>query len=557
MRLTETELQFVRRRAKSLKADRAAGWEEHWKELSEFIEPFRSRFYLENTNNGLKSRTAKILAGKASRASRILSAGLMTGLTSPARPWFNLQTPDPDLMKYKPVKEWLDAVEQKIYAVFNASNYYQVLPSTYRDIGVFGTSPTSIMFDSEDIIRCRGFAIGEYWIAQDHRGRVDTFYREFKMTVSQLIEQFGIDRVERAVREDYNKGNYENRYDVCHLIERNNDGKIDLGMGKDRPWRNLYWQKTAADTGRGTDAFLDAKGMFDFPVTCPRWDILSGDTYGIAPAFDALPEVKQLQSMQRRKMIKIGKADDPPMAASNDLQNNRTSSLMGDVTYMGSANSFMKPLYQIDGNITPLATEIERVERAIDSYFYVDTFLMISSSGKAMTATEVAERQEEKLIQLGPTLTRLKDEKLDLEIKLVYNILKRNRQIPPPPQEIIDLGDRFEIEYISLLAQAQKAVTTTSIERTSAFASSIAAEHPDARHRFNGDAAIQRYANDIGAPPSLIRSDEEVKKLQDADAQAAARAEGMQMAEVAGKTAQSLANTNMTGENAFSALAQL
>lgn len=552
----ETPMKYAERRGNSLKNERAQGWDDQYRELSTYIEPFRSRFCLEDTNKHRANRNSKILSAHGSRASKILAAGLMTGLTSPARPWFNLQTPDPDLMKFKPVKQWLDGVEQRIYAVFNASNYYQVLPQTYRDIGVFGIGPTSIVFDRDDIIRCRGYSVGEYYVATDYRGRVNVFYREYKMTVAQLVEEFGLEKVDRKVVECYDKGDYEVMFTVCHLIEPNDD-KIKLGMSRGRPYRNLYWMKERSNPREDVDSFLEARGMYELPITAPRWDVISGDSYGIGPGFDALPDVKQLQALQRRKLDRLAKANNPPMRASNDLKNNRTSTLAGDVTYTNGVNSTYEPLYQVDGNIQALAYEIQEVKNAIDQFFYVDTFLMISSGDKRMTATEVAERQEEKLIQLGPTLTRLKDEKLDIEIKMVYNILKRKGLIPPPPQEILELGDRFEIEYISLLAQAQKAVTTTSIERAAAFASSMAAEHPDARHRFNGDAAVQRYANDIGAPPGVIRSDEEVRKMQKAEQEAAQAQQNMEMMQQAGATAQSLASTNMTGENAFSALAGL
>ena len=47
-------------------------------------------------------RNSKIIDPTASLASSVLSSGMMSGITSPARPWFRLATPDPDLMDYGP-----------------------------------------------------------------------------------------------------------------------------------------------------------------------------------------------------------------------------------------------------------------------------------------------------------------------------------------------------------------------------------------------------------------------------------------------------------------------
>lgn len=60
----------------------------------------------------------------------------MSGITSPARPWFKLATPDPDMMDYGPVKLWLEVVQRRMNEVFNKSNIYQSLPLLYASTGI-------------------------------------------------------------------------------------------------------------------------------------------------------------------------------------------------------------------------------------------------------------------------------------------------------------------------------------------------------------------------------------------------------------------------------------
>ena len=70
---------------------------DEWQEITTFIQPRKGR-YISSDNTRLES-TKAIVNSTSTSASDILAAGLMSGLTSPARPWFELGTPDPDLMR--------------------------------------------------------------------------------------------------------------------------------------------------------------------------------------------------------------------------------------------------------------------------------------------------------------------------------------------------------------------------------------------------------------------------------------------------------------------------
>src|SRR5688572_17893259 len=81
----------------------------HWRELNDYIMPRRGRFTLSDRGKG-ERRSSKIIDSTATFAARTLSAGMMSGITSPARPWFRLGTPDPDLSEHASDKQWLHIV---------------------------------------------------------------------------------------------------------------------------------------------------------------------------------------------------------------------------------------------------------------------------------------------------------------------------------------------------------------------------------------------------------------------------------------------------------------
>jgi len=123
--------------ASKLQLERSS-FDDHWRQLNDFILPRRTRFQTTDDDQDKDRRTTKIVDGTATRAARTLQSGLHSGVTSPARPWFRLTTPDPDLAEFGPVKQWLHTVTTRMQTVFLRSNIYNILPVLYGDLGVFG-----------------------------------------------------------------------------------------------------------------------------------------------------------------------------------------------------------------------------------------------------------------------------------------------------------------------------------------------------------------------------------------------------------------------------------
>jgi hypothetical protein len=100
--------------------------------------------------------------------------------------------------------------------------------------------------------------------------------------------------------------------------------------------------------------------------------------------------------------------------------------------------------------------------------------------------------------------------------------------LPPPPVEIE--GTELKIEYISMLAQAQKAIGTGAIERVASFIGNLSAVKPEVLDKFDADQAVDEYADMLGAPPSIIVSDDDVEQIRAARAEAAAQAQRAEQA---------------------------
>lgn len=491
-------------------------FEAHHRELAEYILPRLGRWLLSKTNEGGK-KNGKIIDNTGKLALRVLASGMMSGLTSPARPWFNLESPNPEVQEMQSVKLWLDTVKKRMNVVFTRSNIYDALPKVYSELILFGQGPVAIFEDFEDVIFAQTFTQGEYRIANDAKGVVNTFSRSYRKTVSQVVEQFGIENVSETTKNQYDKGNYDQWVDLYHIVEPNNGRDFQKADSINKKFRNVYWEQSS------NTKVLKFGGFDEFPVFCPRWNLNDGDVYASdCPGMDALGDVKQLQLHEKKASKAVEKMVDPSMVADPSLRNKHKSLMPGGVTYSAYVNG--KPGFQqahdVNLRINELEAKSAQIRDRINDAFYADLFLMLSNSDRRqITAREVEERHEEKLLMLGPVLERLNKDLLDPLIARTFNIMWRQGLMPEPPQEI--QGMDVKVEYVSVLHQAQRSVGVSSLDRFMNFAGSMMQINPGTRHKINFDEAVDQYSSMLGVNPAIIRSDDEANELAAQEAQAA------------------------------------
>ena len=515
----------------------------HWKELNDFISPRRARFWITDVNKG-ERRSQKIIDPSATLAVRTTSSGMMSGISSPARPWFALTTSDPELNDLQPVKEYLYEVNRRMSRAFARSNLYNALPIVYGDMAVYGTAAMMQLDDDEHVFRFYTFPIGSYAIANDARLRVRTFVRTFRLTAAQVVEQWGnIDHSGRAdfqrgepsalsttVQNLWKAGNQMAPVDVCHLIQPNvsYDGrKIESRFKR---FESLYYELGAPGqpTNPAAMGFLAMEGFDEFPIFAPRWEVNAEDVYATnCPAMVALGDIKQLQMAERRSMQAVEKMINPPMVGPGTLRGAKSSILPGDITYLDLAQGGQKfePAHETHFDIGPLEEKSQQVRLRIQRAFYEDLFLMLSQSDRReITAREVDERHEEKLLALGPMLEQLNQDLLDPLIERSYNIMQRKGLLPQPPEELH--GVELHVDYLSIMAQAQKMVGIANVERFAGFVGQVAQFDQSILDNIDTDELIDAYAEMTGIPPKAIRSKDAVAALRDArqKAQAAQQA---------------------------------
>lgn len=541
------------------------GFDAHWRELGDWTMPRRTRFWTGEKNRTGVGYNRNIINSTARFSARTLSSGLHAGLTSPARPWMKLTTHDPQLAKRKNVAVWLHDVTMRMLTLFATTNLYNVLPLVYLDMGIFATASMSMVPDKRDLFRCYSYPLGSYAIGQDDRGKTSTFTREYELTVEQIVEQFGVlenkrdidwSHISAHVQTLWNSGDYQQSIPVTWMVKRNEQAD-DRKLGSAYlPFSSCYWEK-----GNEERIFLKESGFNNFPVMAPRWDITGEDSYGTdSPGMIALGDIKQLQIMERRKGQAIAKFVDPSLQGPSALRKQKTSLLPGDVTYVDVRDGQMglKPIHEIQlAGVKFISEDGHGVEYRIQRAFYEDLFLMLARADdgrgqQPATAREIDERHEEKLLALGPVLERTNDELLDPIVDRAYSMMDKAGLIPPAPQEL--QGVNLKVEYISILAQAQKLVGVTGQDRFLQTTLGLAEVYPQVKNKINVNRVINNYADMLGVDPEIVYSDEQADQASAQQAQAAQEAQDAENATKIAKAARDASQAPVTGDSALNAM---
>jgi len=555
-------------------ANERTSFEAHWRDLGDYILPRRPRFTVSDVNRGDR-RNQKIIDATATLAARTLRSGMMAGITSPARDWKRLTTPDPDLAEFGPVKSWLHIVNQRMSTAFLRSNLYQSLPIVYGDLGVFGTAAMMIEEDLEDVIRCYTFPIASYMIANNDKLKVDVFFREFRMTVRQLVMKFGQkdaktgrpmwEHFSTQVKNLWERGDYEQWIDVCHVIRPNSEYNPDMIHSKYKKYASCYYEKgymggaeTNYMTGADDNRYLRESGYDYFPVLCPRWEVTGEDVYATdCPGMTALGDIKQLQLGEKRAAEAIDKMVRPPMTGPSSLKNAKASILPGDITFVDvrEGQQGFRPAHEVRPQIQDLEYKQDQVRQRIRRAFFEDLFLMLANTDRReITAREIEERHEEKLLALGPVLEQLNQDMLDPLIDITFDMMVRQGVIPEPPEEL--QGVNLKVEYISIMAQAQKLIGISGVERFAGFVGNIASQtgDPTVLDKVDVDQMIDVYGDLTSVPPGIVRPDEAVEAIRTNRAQAQQAAQKAEMIAGGAKAAKDLASADMSGDNALTRL---
>lgn len=546
--------QRKRERWSALKMERESRLS-HWIDIQSYLIPYAGSFLSDPRGYSYDhDRWQEIIDEWGPNAVETLEAGMMALRTNPSRRWFRYLTRDPDLNTYGPVLKWFRKAEERTQTLHRDTNTNEMLPHLYGECATFGTAGAIMTEAPGRIMHHHTLTAGEYAIACDQYGDVDTLYREFRLTVAQMFEMFPQERLSVTVKALASDHRWDAKVPVIHAIEprrlEERDPKAIDALNM--PWKSVYFELEDGDAG---DRFLSESGFTSFPCLVPRWRVRFGSTWGEGPGTKALGSVRELQVVSER----LGEVEDyqtkPPVQGPASLREHDRDLLPGGYIPFdqNSPHGGVRTAFEVKLDPRVLLEHKEDVRRRIDKSFYVHLFQPITmlSDTTQRTAQEIIQRRAEILTVLSPIeipMQRALDRPL---IQYSFERLLAEGELEPPPPELD--GQLVDVEFMGPLAQALKETDAGNVDRMVAHIGQLAVLKPDVIDRYDADNDLERYADMLGVDPHLIVPAQQAAfiRAQRAKAQAAA-AQAQMMASAAG-TAKDLAAADMSGQNALTA----
>ena len=512
-----------------------------WQDLADYFLPRSVRFLARNVNKQ-PAKNKKIKDSTPLIAVRNFSSGMMSGATNPATNWFKVR-----VRGYQPetsyeVKTWCNSVEILLRDIFNSSNLYRVLPSVYKQLGVFGIATLALQEDETSVFRCQLLPIGSYRIAKNSKGEIDTICRVYMETAKNLFDTFGEDNVSQNVLNAINSNRFEEMFEVVHFVEPNKDFMPDSVWAEDKAFVSVYYEYASNE-----EKFLSKSGFDRFPYAVFESEVNGEDIYPCeCPGVNALPDVKQLMSMVIDEGKAVKKMISPTYKGPASLKNKKMIDAPAAFIEEDENGRGLSPIYEVNPRVLEVDSIIEKLKESIKEIFYNDLFSMIlNTAERSRTATEVNELKEEKMVLLSPLLQQIHSG-LNVIIDWVFEECIKLNILPEPPEEI--MGSNMDIEFVSTLAQAQKATKIAAMERFTTFTVNLANSiDPILAKKINASKVIDDYADYVNISPEQIIPTREIERQQQAQEELQKQQQTIEQAKRGVEIIQNIAGTDVAG----------
>ncbi|MCP4537794.1 MAG: hypothetical protein GY832_11675 [Chloroflexi bacterium] len=492
-----------------------------WDDICRFVNPRREDISdTDYTRPKGRRRGEDAYNGTPGGALSVWADGMQGFLVSESLSWFRSELSFHPLNKDDTIRGWLQDYDAAMYEAFRRSNFYPSLALYFRDAGSIGTAT---IYTEEDI--ASGTEVHtcihprEVFIDENKFGVVDTVFRKFEMTARAIVDKFGVDAVSTAIQQNAEK-DPSKKHLIAHAVFPSKDGwakgsSEGTRSGGAKKYRSIYFM--AKEITPEGDCILRESGYDIFPYAVWRFRKNSDELYGYSPAAEALVEVFSLNQISKTMLQAAHMAVEGPM--------NVPSEMRGNVRITPKGNNYYDDPSRI---VTPVHTNIqfplgidreERLQKSIEDKYRVEFFLTLARAEREMTAFEIAERQSEKAVLMGPQVDQLYREGLLPIFDIVSSFEDAAGRLPPAPDMLRDYPDvQINIQLTGPLAQAQKRLFKMGpIKNGINELAPMAQIWPHVTKKVREMEMAEEILESAAFPQHLIRSDEEVDEMIQAE----------------------------------------
>lgn len=469
--------------------------------------------------------TTSIFDNTAIEAANRLASYIHGGLTNTSSKWFALQMRDTVQSPFS-LSQWLDQVSNIMLEDFNSSDsgFSAAMHEFFLSLVTLGTACMFVEDTLTKGIRFTNIHLSEVYILEDECGRVDTVFRKFKISARQAASYWGKDALHPQVQNLLEK-EPDTTFEVLHSVQPREDFA-------DGAYEKFEYESIYIDLQHRHE--IKTGYFYELPYVVARFSKRTGEVYGRSPAWDCLPAIQMINQMSKEILRAQQLKNLPPMLVADDgvmmpLNIIPNGIIMGGVDPISGQNR-IQPL-PIGGSLQESMLMIERTENIIKQSFYVDQ--LYDKPGTPITATEEVQKQQDSARSLTPQINRCETEAINPLIKIVFGIKLRAGQLGQPPVAMDT--KHIKVEYLSPVAKLNKMQDAQAVQRWLSTVGGLAQMDPTVLEAVDTREASKYIAVATGMPTFLIRSDEEIAKMDQARAQQQKQQQNLQLATLAGQ----------------------
>ena len=485
--------------------------------IAQYVMPGKGRFFTNYDNeNAIIWGNRDLYDSTAVVACETLAASVHGNLTSPATDWFSFRFRDEALNQDEEASEWLYECKDACWYAIQESNFNQEVNEFYLDAVGFGTAVMVEEYDKEVGLKYKTYMCREAYFEDDFDDKPMSIYRQREYTATQLVERFGAKRCPDTIKEQAASPTAGNtKHSVVHCIYRREyEVGEEVDLNKSMPHAKRPYQELYILTADGS-ILSEPMGHYEMPGFVMRWKKAAGSKFGYSPAMVVMPDILSLNQLVEYILKSTVKAIDPPILA-------RRRGYFGNISLESGAVNIVadeKAIRPFDGGANFQVGMMEKQElvNAVRAAFFIDKLELKESP--SMTATEVNVRYELMMRLLGPTLSRMQADFLEPMLTRTFNLLYRNKKLPPMPDIVRESQGKFEIEYLGPMARAQKLSEVDAIQKFLGTVGPMSEFDPAVLDKVDLDVCVEIIANALGVPPKAIVDKDDVAEKREAQQQ--------------------------------------
>jgi len=490
-----------------------------WEEIAEVLAPERCGFM--NTSSYKNRNDARIYDTQPIIAKR----GLVNAISGMLRPkstsggkWFDIVPAyREELLDDVEVKGWIDNAENTLWQqMYNpTAGFIEATGEVDDDLVTFGTGLGYVGLRPDmSGLMYKAFHLNKVYLDVDGLNEVVGVFVAEQYSPRQAAMLFGEENLGAKTKERLRQTNKKARDDKSEYIWCVSQRFEFDPMSRSNT--DMAYSSIVIDVD--SEHVIEESGYEEMPFFIPRWDTRSNEAFGRGVGTLALPSVLTLNQMGKTMLRALHRAVDPPWLLPSDSMVNAPQLRPGGVSYYDAKAirnlGLSKPFQQMDSAAQiPWGLNAQQAERESIMQLFFKNVLSLPIGGPTMTATEVLERRESFVREVGSLLGGLEKSYTSVLTERSFNILLRKGAFGPL-EEIPDVlqGEDITFRFASPVEKAKRQIEEAGVSMAMDKVLQIGQIKPEIMDRFNFDEYAKFIAKSNDFPHELIKPDAMVEQ---------------------------------------------